>query len=266
MFRPTRLTTAILLLGSLSFLCLSATAAAQPPGDSSKPELTGRLAIIRYVDEEYARVVQPLPSRKKGFSYKVGQKIDPNKLRSALAYGAAANPGDQVQITDIQFRHKSIIVSINGGTKKHWDWRKHIQISMGGAVPVVQSTPANSQGPTRIGAQLVLEFPSGVPDLTPDQLKQDLSPFLNFESEHSAAVNWIDTLPPQFKNAIENHKAIAGMDRDMVLAALGRPDKKVREFDENGHQTEDWIYGLPPERSTLVTFSGNKVIRVKTYG
>jgi len=265
MFRPTRSAAAILLLGSFNLLCVSAMAG-WPPADSSKSEQAGRLAIIRYVDEEYARVVRPLPSRKKGFSYRVDEKIDPNKLRSALAYGAAANPGDEVQITDIQFRRKSIIVSINGGTKKHWDWRKHIQISMGGAVPVVQSTPANPQGPARIGARLVLEFPSGVPDLTPDQLKQDLSPFLNFQGEHSAAINWIDTLPPQFKSAIENHKAIAGMDRDMVLAALGRPDKKVREFDESGHQTEDWIYGLPPERSTLVTFSGNKVIRVKTYG
>ena len=227
--------------------------------------MQGQLAIIRYVDGEYARAIQPLPSRKKGFRYKAGEKVDPNKLRSALAYGSAANPGDQVQITNIEFQAKAIVVSINGGTKGHFDWKKHIQISMGGAVPVMSTTPAN-QGVPRIGAELVVEFPGHVPDLTPEQLKQYLSPFLDFSNQHSAAVNWIDTLPPEFQQAIKSHSVIVGMNEDMVVASLGRPDKKVREQDENGQETEDWIYGLPPDKSTLVTFQGNKVIRIKSYG
>ena len=32
----------------------------------------------------------------------------------------------------------------------------------------------------------------------------------------------------------------------MVIAALGRPDRKVREQDSEGNDTEDWIYGRPP--------------------
>lgn len=256
--------------GSSSF-APAASVSSEPPSSNKadqKPKdarLQEQLAIIRYVDGEYARVLQPLPSRKKGFHYIAGEKIDPNKLRSALAYGSAANPGDQVQITNIEFQSRAIVVSINGGTKGHFDWKKHIQISMGGAVPVMSTTPAN-QSVRRIGAELVVEFPGHVPDLTPDQLKQYLSPFLDFSNQHSAALNWIDTLPPEFQQAIKSHTAIVGMNQDMVMAAMGRPDKKVREQDENGHETEDWIYGLPPEKSTLVTFQGNKVIRVKSYG
>lgn len=263
MVRLTSFVAAVLLLGPL---CCQVARASESTEEKDNPQLQAQLAIIRYVDGEYARVVQPLPSRKKGFRYKIGQKIDPSKLRSALAYGSAANPGDQVQITNIEFHGKEIVVSINGGTKGHFDWRKHVQLSMGGIGPAVGTTPVN-QGPRQVGAELILEFPASTSQLTPDQLKQALSPFLDFAGQHSAAVNWIDTLPPDIQQAIKAHKAIIGMNRDMVLAALGRPDKKVRSFnDESGQETEDWIYGLPPEKSTLVTFSGGKVIRVKSYG
>ena len=51
----------------------------------------------------------------------------------------------------------------------------------------------------------------------------------------------------------------------MVLAAMGRPEKKVRQRDQEGNETEDWIYGKPPARTTFVTFIGEKVIRVKEF-
>lgn len=265
MFRLTGLAIAVLLFSTLSS---SRSVSAENSSKKSKDaNQEARFAIIRYVDGEYAKVVQPLPSEKHGFRYKVGQQIDVNKLHSALAYGSAANPGDQVQITDIEFHAKEIVVSINGGTKEHFDWRKHIHIGMGGApVTATSTTPAN-QSATRIGAELVLDFEQGVPkQLTPDQLKQDLSPFLDFSNQRSAAVNWIDTLPPQFQQGIKNHSAVVGMNHEMVLAALGRPDQKIRETDDDGHETEDWIYGHPPEKTTLVTFLGDKVIRIKSYG
>jgi hypothetical protein len=55
------------------------------------------------------------------------------------------------------------------------------------------------------------------------------------------------------------------MNHDMVLAALGRPGHKVRERDPDGSETEDWIYGSPPARTTFVTFVGDKVVRVKEF-
>jgi hypothetical protein len=51
----------------------------------------------------------------------------------------------------------------------------------------------------------------------------------------------------------------------MVIAAVGRPDKKVRERDEDGLETEDWIYGHPPSRTIFVKFAGEKVISVKQF-
>ena len=69
----------------------------------------------------------------------------------------------------------------------------------------------------------------------------------------------------EFKQAITDHEAIVGMNHEMVLAALGRPEHKVRERDPDGTETEDWIYGTPPARTTFVTFTGDKVIRVKEF-
>jgi len=51
----------------------------------------------------------------------------------------------------------------------------------------------------------------------------------------------------------------------MVIAALGRPEHKVRERDPDGNDTEDWIYGDPPAKTTFVTFASGKVIRVKEF-
>ena len=60
-------------------------------------------------------------------------------------------------------------------------------------------------------------------------------------------------------------RAEVGMDHDMVTAAMGRPERKVRERDADGNDTEEWIYGTPPEKTTFVTFVGDKVVRVTEY-
>jgi hypothetical protein len=50
-----------------------------------------------------------------------------------------------------------------------------------------------------------------------------------------------------------------------VVLAVGRPRLKSRET-EDGVEIEDWIYGEPPGRMVFVTFSGQKVSKVKeTY-
>ena len=87
--------------------------------------------------------------------------------------------------------------------------------------------------------------------MTPQDLKNYLASMLDFSNPHSAAVQWIDTLPPDIQQAIKDKRAIVGMDREMVLAAVGRPDRKVREREEDGNETEDWIYGTRPPRPCL---------------
>ena len=104
-----------------------------------------------------------------------------------------------------------------------------------------------------------------MPDLTPEELKQLLSPFLNFAKERSAAVQWFDTLPPEMKKAIQDRKPVVGMDREEVIAAIGKPDHKVRERDPDGNDIEDWIYGQPPSKTVFVRFMGDRVTRIQQF-
>jgi hypothetical protein len=222
-----------------------------------------RLEIIRYVSGEFAKTVKPIPGGKKGFKLDVGKKLDDKDLNTALRnQGAAANPGDTVQITSIEFRAKEIAVQINGGGKKRFHLREHLQVGIGNT-----ATPPPMVNPNEgTGATLILDYGRNIPDMSAEDLMHDLGPFLDFSKQHSATVNWIETLPPQFKQAIQDHEVLEGMDHEMVLAALGRPEHKVRERSPEGDETEDWIYGTPPAKTVFVTFSGDKVIRVKRYG
>jgi len=242
------------------------TTSVQDSSKSSKSlplQGSSRILLIRYVDGEFAKAVQPLPGGKHGFKIPVGKPINKQSLSDAVRlYGLAASPGDVVQITGMGFRSDEIVIQINGGGKKHFHLRDHLQIGIGDLSTPVQ--PAY-QPPQPAGTTLVLDYGRPIPDMSPDDLKHDLGVFLDFSKEHSAAVNWIDTIPPQFKDAIQDHRAVVGMDSEMVLAAMGRPDHKVRERDASGTETEDWIYGSPPTKTVFVTFVGDNVIRVKEY-
>ena len=232
----------------------------------SQPSQIGeqsKLTIIRYVDGEYAKAVQPLPHEKTGYKIPVGKPLDVKSLQDEIRrQGAIAGVGDTVQITRLEFRSKEIAVQINGGGRKKFHLREHLQVSAGGTVAPSSSDMHPEEGR---GTTIILDYGRPLPDLGPDDVKRDLSMLLDFSKQHSAAVNWLDTLPPEMQQAIRDHRALVGMDQEMVIAALGRPDHKVRERDPNGNETEDWIYGNPPAKTTFVTFIGEKVVRVKVF-
>ncbi|MGA3294961.1 MAG: hypothetical protein ABSE45_13380 [Candidatus Acidiferrales bacterium] len=244
---------------------ISATGAEDQASSSLSKELQpqSRLLLIRYVDGEFAKAVQPVPGGKHGFKVPVGKPIDKQTLSDALRlYGTGVNQGDTVQITSLEFRSREIIVRINGGGKKPFHLREHLQVGVGN---MSTPPPTYTQPVQPLGATLILEYGRAIPDMSPDDLKHDLEVFLDFSKQRSAAVNWVETLPPQFQQAIRDHQAVVGMDSEMVLAAMGRPDHKVRERDPEGEETEDWIYGTPPSKTTFVTFVGDNVIRVKEF-
>jgi hypothetical protein len=242
-----------------------ASTAPRPAASAVPLQPESRLLLMRYVDGEFAKAIQSIPGGKKGFKVPVGKPLDAQALRDALRlWGTAANSGDTVQITNLEFRSHEILVQINGGGKKHFHLLEHLQVGVGGGATTV-TTNAPSHPKEGIGGMLILDYGRPVPDMSPDDLKRDLSVVLDFSKQHSAAVNWIETLPPQYQEAIKDHKAVVGMDHEMVLAAMGRPDKKVRERNPDGNETEDWIYGTPPARTTFVTFLGESVIRVKEF-
>jgi hypothetical protein len=224
-----------------------------------------RLALVRYVDGEFARVVKPIPAGKKGFHLKAGVPIDENELRQALATaGAAVNPGDKAQITNLEIKDREIIVDINGGGRGKHRLRDRIHVEVGG-MPAAQVSGPETAVNTNAGATLFLDFDNLLPEMTPDDLKQYLSGMLDFSKQHSAAVQWVETLPPEMQNAVKERRAAVGMDREMVLAAIGRPDRKVRERTPDGAETEDWIYGKPPAKTVFVKFDGDKVIQVEQF-
>ncbi|HKV61301.1 MAG TPA: hypothetical protein VJO16_05270 [Candidatus Acidoferrum sp.] len=242
-----------------------------PAARSTTLQDSSKLELIRYVSGEFAKAIKPLPAGKEGFHLTVGKGLQSEQLDRAVAsHGPAVNTGDSVQITKLEFRDHQIVVDVNGGGRGKRHWRDHIQIGMGGAgYPPMQTSTTQDQGPPGVqpgmGSTLFLDFNKSVPDLTPDELKQILSPILNFAKERSAAVQWIDTLPPEMKKAIQERKPVVGMDREELVAAIGKPDHKVRERDSEGNDIEDWIYGQPPSKTVFVRFQGERVTSIKQF-
>jgi hypothetical protein len=247
---------------------LAPTAEAPQQKGAHKPgrmDQRSRIDILRAISGEFARAVRTLPSGRKGLHIKAGQPLDEVQVQRALTVGgAAASPGDQVQVTAIEFREREIVVDINGGGRQHTRWRDRIHLEVGG-LPSGRVEQAGPPGLQKIGSTLFLDFPESLPELTSEQVKQYLSAFLDFAKERSAAVQWVKTLPPEMQQAIQDKHPVVGMDHEMVIAAVGRPDKKVRERDDDGLETEDWIYGHPPGRTIFVKFAGEKVISVKQF-
>jgi hypothetical protein len=232
-----------------------------------------KLDLIRYVSGEFAKATRNLPAGKEGFLVYVGKPLSPELLERAVAtHGAAVHIGDSAQITKLEFHDHTIAVDVNGGGRGKKHWRDHIQIGMGGTIPTARTTtttPEQENGPPGIqpgmGSTIFLEFTKAVPDLTPEELKQLLSPFLDFTKQRSASVHWVDTLPPETKKAIQERRPAVGMDREEVVAAIGKPEHKVRERDSEGNEIEDWIYGQPPSKTIFVRFAGDRVTSIKQY-
>lgn len=262
----------------LLLLVWAAPARADSPPETTEPRLTAehRLSILRHLAYEYATSLQPLPaSQKEKEALEVDRsgRINEDKLRQTLANrGVAVQPGEIVQVTDLEFQREAILFEINGGGKKKRKWYQRIQIQAGGPggvgqVPTSgpQQTPPPPDGEAPKlgqGSWIVLSFAGGLPDMTADEVKQMLGGVLDFNRQ-SVTVPWIETIPEEFRQAIEEKRAMVGMNKKMVLAALGRPLRKVREV-KNGQETEDWIYGNPPF-VTFVTFVGDEVVAVKEY-
>ena len=111
------------------------------------------------------------------------------------------------------------------------------------------------------GTSIVLMFKAPVPAVKPEEIKKMLSTVLDFE-QRSATQTFMESLPPEMQQAVKDKRVIVGMNRDEVLAAVGRPLRKVRD-QKDGEETEDWIYGVAPGKITFVTFKDGKVIKVR---
>jgi hypothetical protein len=237
---------------------VSASDQKTPPPHISKQT---RMDLVRAFNAELVYIRSPFPMGKTGLMLKEGKlSPDGDELQRMIAmWGPAAKPGDQARISEILVKNDRIHFEINGGPVRKQKWYQHIQFGgSGGMTSVAPSDPnANPRG-----SYVDLVFNGYVPELDPKQLKDLLRPVFDFNAK-SAVEAYLDTLPPKIRDAIKNHRVLVGMNREMVMAAKGRPPKKVREKDGD-MDYEEWIYGEPPQDVDFVRLTGDEVVRLET--
>jgi hypothetical protein len=221
-----------------------------------------RYQLIRLMNAEFAWVKLSLPHSQEGIKIHPDGKIDPHGKDFQLdlaRYGPIARPGERVQITNVEIRDKSIYLELNGGAVKKSKWYQRLQVGgMGGTAPVAEG-PDNSRA---MGTSITVEFKHHVPEMTAAELKQILSPLLDF-SVKSAAQAYTESLPKNVQEAIKEHRILVGMDKEMVTYSVGRPPQRIREKDPQGNEYEEWIYGKPPADVQFVRFEGEQVAQLK---
>ena len=258
---------ALLLAGVCVCATPSAVAQASKPSDPNQAEKMTpqtRMLVIRSLQSErvFSRIL--FPQGDKGIKIKNGV-VTPSDMEIAQQVsenGAAAKAGDRCVITDVQVKEKEIVVDINGGPKKHQKWYQRIQVVGAGNSTAQLPGGPSPQSLDAHGSMVTLEFDKYVPELTGDQVRALLSPVFDFKAL-TAAEAYEKTLPPKVQEAIKDHKVLVGMDKEMVMYSKGRPPRKIRDKDDQGHEYEEWIYGNPPEEVDFVRFKGNEVARLE---
>ncbi len=254
------LATRALLLLVLSLEAVSLFAGDGQPAPKMSKET--RIALERAFTAELVYIRTTFPMGTKGLTLKDGA-LSPSggELDMLLTMsGPSVKPGDQARISEIEVKGNAIHFEINGGPVKHTKWYQRVTVGGNGG----STSPVNPNNPSANarGSYVDLVFDKYVPELDANQLKALLRPVFDFNAK-SAEEAYLETIPPKAKEAIENHKVLVGMDRQMVLYAKGRAPKKVREKDGET-EYEDWIYGEPPEDVDFVRFVGDEVVRVET--
>lgn len=217
-------------------------------------------ALLRALTAESGYAMRPLPLASKGLDVVANGPLKPSGtdyVNELHAKGIAARPGDRVTITKISIRNDRLILDFNGGPDKPHKFLSHLELGTGN----VMMPMARDNGEEPSGTRLTVIFPGGVPNVSGDQVKELIAPIVGF-TEKSPIEAYVETLPLLLKSAILKHQVLVGMDRDMVLHALGSPLQKVRESDQR-QPFEEWIYGTPPERSQFVRFQRDRVVRVE---
>jgi Protein of unknown function (DUF2845) len=126
--------------------------------------------------------------------------------------------------------------------------------------------PLAQRGPDATGCRITLIFEGGIPEVTAAEVKALLDPLVDFRARTSVEA-FANTLPPKVREAVEAHQILVGMNRRMVIAAMGEPKTKEREHasstDEDSPMYEEWIYGDPPQPTQFVRFRNGHVVRLE---
>ena len=221
-----------------------------------------RYEIIKDFETQivYSRTAFPMGS--KGLKLKDGV-TSPNgqDLQSILAlWGPSIKPGDPAHISFVQIKDNYIHFDLNGGPVHRKKWYQHIQVAGANGTPVPLSNDQEVQNPH--GTYLDIYFDKYVPEMSAAQLRAVLLPVLDFNAKNKEEA-YLDTVPPKVKEAIKAHHVLVGMNTEMVVHAVGKAPRKVRERDGDT-EYEEWIYGQAPQDVNFVRIIGDEVVRVET--
>jgi hypothetical protein len=221
-----------------------------------------RYEIIKDFETQivYSRTAFPMGS--KGLRLKDGVTTPGGQdLQQLLAlWGPSIKPGDPAHISFVRIKDDHIHFDLNGGPVHRKKWYQHIQVSGANGAPVPLSKDEEVQNPH--GSYLDIYFDKYVPEMSAAQLRQLLLPVLDFNAK-SKEEAYLDTVPPKVKEAIQAHHVLVGMNTEMVVHAVGKAPKKVRER-EGDIDYEEWIYGQAPQDVDFVRIVGDEVVRIET--
>jgi hypothetical protein len=218
----------------------------------------GRRELIRNLEAEQGFAHRPLPLGQDLVLMANGNLKPGGDAYKQMLYkkGQAAAPGDRVAITTVTVKADRIVFDLNGGPYLKHRFLRHIELN---------DTPlAADDGSQVTGCRVTLVFEGGIPEISAPEVKALLDPLIDFGVKTSGEA-YADSLPPFLKDAISHHDVLVGMNRKMVLAAMGAPESKVRELvpGSTDRHYEEWLYGQVPQTVRFVRFEGDRVTQVR---
>jgi hypothetical protein len=218
----------------------------------------GRRELVRNLEEEQGFAHRALPLGDDLTLMANGNLTPGGDAYKELLYkkGESAQPGDRVAITAVTVKADRIVFDLNGGPYLKHRFLRHIDIDNMPLVP--------NDGAQVTGCRVTLLFEGGIPDISAPEVKALLDPIIDFGVKTSGEA-YADSLPPFLKDAIAQHDVLVGMNRKMVLAAMGAPESKVRELlpGTTDQHYEEWIFGQVPQTVRFVRFVGDRVTEVR---
>jgi hypothetical protein len=216
--------------------------------------------LIRDLEAEQGFAHRVLPMGGAGLTLQANGALTPGPEQyKEMIYkkGQSSAAGDRVVVTNLIIKPDRIVVDFNGGPYAKHRFLSHVSLN---DAPVVANS---AEQPT--GSRVTLVFEGGVPEISAPEVKALLAPVIDFGAK-TASDAYADTLPAPIKESVAAHEVLVGMNRRMVLAAVGAPETKVREHasdDADGPRYEEWIYGHVPQTVKFVRFNGDHVVQVK---
>jgi hypothetical protein len=226
---------------------------------ANKLSFEDRIELTRGLMAEYGTAKVLLPRSRKPLEFDAKTGYDKTQwAQIAKESGPAARTGDLVQITKIVLEDDKIVLQINGGFNGGRKWYQGVQVvGVTGATSPIGQGNSNAPG----GTSIAILFHAPLEPVKAAAIKKMLAPVIDFDL-HTVTENYAEKLPPEVQQAIKDKRVVEGMNHEQVIMALGRPAHKSRET-KDGLELEDWVYGTAPGKFTFVTFSGDKVIKVK---